>query len=262
MGRKSRSDGQGAFWSDLQTEEMPAKFEVSDTMPTRTDSYPQLRYMGNKYRLLPWIYDTLRKLEFKTALDAFSGSGCVAYLLKAMGKAVTTNDFLRFAHALSESTTANSTSRLTPAMRDALMEERPGHPSFIEDTFAGIFYTAPDLRFLDVVWSNLDRLPTQTHRSVALAALVRSCIKRQPRGVFTVSDPDKYMDGRRDLRISLREHFIESVEIYNSVVFDNGHKNRAFCGDIFQLEPRDFDLVYMDPPYVPRADDNCYVKRS
>ncbi len=22
-----------------------------------------------------------------------------------------------------------------------------------------------------------------------------------------------------------------------------------------------FDLVYLDPPYVPRADDNCYIKR-
>ena len=23
----------------------------------------------------------------------------------------------------------------------------------------------------------------------------------------------------------------------------------------------DVDLVYLDPPYVPRADDNCYIKR-
>jgi DNA adenine methylase/adenine-specific DNA-methyltransferase len=35
------------------------------------------------------------------------------------------------------------------------------------------------------------------------------------------------------------------------------------CGDVFALpaEAREVDLVYLDPPYVPRADDNCYVKR-
>jgi adenine-specific DNA-methyltransferase len=27
------------------------------------------------------------------------------------------------------------------------------------------------------------------------------------------------------------------------------------------LKPRDIDLVYFDPPYVPRSDDNCYIKR-
>ena len=32
-------------------------------------------------------------------------------------------------------------------------------------------------------------------------------------------------------------------------------------GDALSLEVGDVDLVYLDPPYVPRADDNCYVKR-
>ena len=48
--------------------------------------YPQLRFMGSKFRLLPWINDVLSDLRFETALDAFSGSGCVSYLLKTMGK--------------------------------------------------------------------------------------------------------------------------------------------------------------------------------
>lgn len=50
--------------------------------PERVTSYPQLRFMGSKYRLLPWIWDVLRDIEFDTVLDACSGSGCVAYLLK------------------------------------------------------------------------------------------------------------------------------------------------------------------------------------
>jgi DNA adenine methylase/adenine-specific DNA-methyltransferase len=51
------------------------------------------------------------------------------------------------------------------------------------------------------------------------------------------------------------------VAAYNRVVFDNGRANRACRGDVFEANDVGFDLVYLDPPYVPRADDNCYVKR-
>ena len=80
--------------------------------------------------------------------------------------------------------------------------------------------------------------------------------------MFTVAgDPECYKDGRRDLRLSIQEHFVESAAIYNEVVFDNGQPNEAFQADLSALDVGDVDLVYMDPPYVPRSDDNCYIKR-
>ena len=48
---------------------------------------------------------------------------------------------------------------------------------------------------------------------------------------------------------------------YNLAAFDNGRDNRVRHGDVFGWQPGRADLVYMDPPYVPRADDNCYIKR-
>lgn len=230
--------------------------------PERVKQFPQLRYMGSKYRLLPWLHEVLSQLEFDSALDAFAGSQCVSYLLKSMGKQVVSNDFLEFSRQIGLATIANASVRLLPEHCALLLEDRPSRDDFIERTFQGIFFTPEDLRFLDKVWSNLDRLPTPYHRALALAALVRSCLKRQPRGVFTVAgDPDRYKDGRRDLRLSLQEHFLESVEIYNRTVFDNGRGNKAVREDVFELDPEGIDLVYMDPPYVPRSDDNCYVKR-
>jgi adenine-specific DNA-methyltransferase len=80
--------------------------------------------------------------------------------------------------------------------------------------------------------------------------------------VFTVAgDPSRYKDGRRDLRLSLEEHFLEQIEVYNGSVFTNDRRNRALRRDVFDLDPRGHDLVYLDPPYVPRHDDNCYMKR-
>jgi len=91
---------------------------------------------------------------------------------------------------------------------------------------------------------------------------MRSCLKKQPRGVFTVSgDLSRYDDGRRDLRLSIEEHFPEQVEAFNRVVFDNGRRHVVKRADVFTLKPKGVDLVYLDPPYVPRADDNCYMKR-
>ncbi len=96
-------------------------------------------------------------------------------------------------------------------------------------------------------------------RAIVLASLTRACLKRQPRGVFTVRGLN-YDDGRRDLRLPLAEHFRESVAVFNDLVFDNGEENVAQRGDAFAVDAH-VDLVYMDPPYVPRADDNCYIKR-
>ncbi len=80
--------------------------------------------------------------------------------------------------------------------------------------------------------------------------------------MFTVAgDPEHYKDGRRDLSLSLREHFVEHVAAYNAAAFDNGRSNSSRRGDVFELSGVRADLVYLDPPYVPRSDDNCYVKR-
>ncbi len=225
-------------------------------------SYPKLRFMGSKHHLLPWIHQVIRQFDFRTALDAFSGSGSVAYLLKAMGKEVTASDFLNFSATIARATTANPGVRLSAEDVDALLRYNPAHRRFIERTFTGIFFNPDDLRFLDRVWGNLRKLSDPYKQALAIAALVRSCVKRQPRGVFTVAgDPEQYKDGRRDLRLSLREHFIEQVEVYHRAVFDNGQPNRAIRCDVLEPDPRKYDLVYLDPPYVPRADDNCYVKR-
>ena len=80
--------------------------------------------------------------------------------------------------------------------------------------------------------------------------------------MFTVSgDLSHYDDGRRDLRLSIEEHFIEQVEAFNRVVFDNGRRHIVKRADVFSRKPNGVDLVYLDPPYVPRSDDNCYMKR-
>ncbi len=230
--------------------------------PVAAYQYPQLRFMGSKFRLLPWIHRTVSELRFETVLDAFSGSGCVSYLFKAMGKQVSSNDFLNLSATVARALVENDKTRLSENDLETLLEYDPRHKRFIEQTFSGIFYTPEDLRFLDRASWNVRKFRSPHKQALALAALIRSCAKRQPRGVFTVAgDPERYKDDRRDLKLSIREHFIEQVAAYNRAVLANGYSNSARCGDIFTWNSGSPDLVYMDPPYVPRADDNCYINR-
>jgi DNA adenine methylase/adenine-specific DNA-methyltransferase len=228
-------------------------------IPDRAKAYPELRYMGSKNRLLPWLHGVFGTLDFETAADPFVGSGCVAYLLKCMGKRVVASDFLNFPTVIAKATVENSSYQLDgPAMKRLLKAPRKGR--FIERTFKGIFFSPEDLRFLDRICQNVEDLDNEYRQALARAALIRSCLKKQPRGVFTFSG-NRYDDGRRDLKLSIEEHFLEQVGKFNAVVFGNGRRHTVRRGDVFALPSRDVDLVYLDPPYVPRADDNCYMKR-
>ena len=132
---------------------------LASELPPRAKNYPQLRFMGSKHRLLPWLHQILGPVEFDTVLDAFSGSGCVAYLFKSMGKEVTTNDFLSFTSVLATALVENSDALLRPQDLERLLSEPPEHPRFIEETFGGIFFTPDDLRFLDQIWASSPALP-------------------------------------------------------------------------------------------------------
>ena len=76
-------------------------------LPAEVANCPRFHYMVSKFRLLPWIHETLSDLPFTTATDAFSGSGVVSYLLKAMGKQVRANDTLAFPSVLTAAAISN-----------------------------------------------------------------------------------------------------------------------------------------------------------
>jgi len=234
--------------------------ELSIAIPGIASAYPELRYMGSKHRLLPWIFEVLGDLDFHTVLDPFVGSGCVAYLFKCMNKRVFASDFLAFPVSLARATVENNKHVLDGPTMKKLLVRTKNVPTFIERTFSGIFFSSGDLRFLDRISANIQDLDHPHKRALALAALIRSCLKKQPRGVFTVGG-NRYDDGRRDLRLSIEEHFLEQVEAFNRIVFSNGQRHFVTQSDVFDLPARNMDLVYLDPPYVPRSDDNCYIKR-
>lgn len=225
----------------------------------RVSAYPRLRYMGSKYKLAPTLHDLFGRLGGETALDAFSGSGVVSYLLKAQGYAVTSNDFLAFPATIARATTQNSTVQLSDELVNEICGPAADDRDFIQWKFDGLFLSPGDRAFLDSAWSHIDRLDG-AERDVAVSALVLSAARKQPRGVFTFVGA-RYDDGRRDLRLPMADHFREAVSKYNRVVFSNGRQHETFVGDVANLPRRAWDVVYLDPPYAPPKDDADYMKR-
>lgn len=238
---------------------LAAPADQLDATIARVSGFPRLRYMGSKYRLVPYLAELFTDLAPKTALDAFSGSGVVSYTLKVLGSSVTANDFLAFPTVIAEAAIANQRVRLTEADVEQILSPSLDDRNFIQVTFDGLYFTADDRAFLDSAWSHVDKLRGRK-RALAVSALILAAARKQPRGVFTVTDL-RYDDGRRDLHLPLRQHFIETARAYNSVVFDSGQRCRAIQGDVFDLDPSGYDVVYLDPPYAPPRDDNCYIKR-
>lgn len=216
--------------------------------------------MGSKSAILNFIFDKLDKFECHSVLDAFSGSGVVAYEFKKRRKQVTTNDFLNFSYEICKAVIENSHEKLNEA--DIVKLQVPHHdaPTTVRDHYAGIYFTSEECYFLDSLWANITEMKSSYKKHLAIAAATRACQKRYPRGIFTVTG-NKGRDHRRDFKIDLPQHFVNAVESFNEAVFDNGIDNHAYCENIIDFGKTDFDLVYLDPPYWSPLSDNDYVRR-
>lgn len=222
--------------------------------------FPETKYMGSKQAILQPIMQEMAHIEFDSVLDAFSGSACVSYALKGMGKAVASNDIMRFAYHLARATVENNGERLTPSDVERLLKVNPAADDFIRTTFADLYFNEEDCAFLDSTYANIQTLDSELKKSLALSALCRACMKKRPRGIFTFTGR-KGWDGRRDLRLTMERQFVDAIRLFSASVFDNHRTNRAICGDVFETKGDGFDLVYIDTPYLSPHSDSDYTRR-
>ena len=226
----------------------------------RAARYPRIRFMGSKYKLAASLAAIFDSLPPGPAVDGFSGSGVVSYVLKATGRTVVANDHLAFAAALTEALVANNQATLTEREIESLCSPNADGREFISTTFEGLYFPARDHAFLDATWSHIADLQGGK-RALAISALCLAAARKQPRGVFTVTTP-RYDDGRRQMHMSLEALFREAADDVNNAVFATpAPASKSTCGDVFEIDPSEFVVAYLDPPYAPPKDDTCYIKR-
>lgn len=222
--------------------------------------YPQTRYMGSKQKLLAPIWNVVARFEPTTAIDLFSGSGVVSYMLKSQGIEVLSNDYLWMSSTFAKALVENNKITLDKKKALNLLLSAKDEDHFVATKFKGLYYEDIENETIDTLRANIKKVENEYERAIAMMALIRACTKKRPRGIFSYVG-HRYDDGRRDLQKSIKELFLEAVDVINQAVFDNGKLNRSVRGDALDLYSENPDLVYIDPPYYSKTSDNEYVRR-
>lgn len=220
--------------------------------------FPSTRYQGSKSKFVDWIWHEISNIPFHSALDAFGGTGSVAYKLKDEGKAVTYNDILPFNAIIGRAIIENSSIILENSELDDILTENPNiqYPTFIFDNFKDIYYTDDENHWLDVVRYNISRMNNTYKQAIAWFALFQACIIKRPYNLFhrknlyvRLSEVDRSFGNKKTWDTPFETHFRNFVLEANNSVFDNGAKNNVLNSDALTIQ-NSFDLVYIDTPYL------------
>ena len=229
-------------------------------LPPQVSAYPPTRFMGSKSKLLSEIWSVVAQFNVNTVVDLFSGSGVVGYMLKAQGKAVVSNDYMAMSATFTKAMIENNTITLPLEEAKELLVAHKESDHFVATTFKGLYYSDEENDLIDTLRTNIAAMKDQYKQAIAMTSLIRACLKKRPRGIFTYTG-HRYDDGRQDLKKSLAQQFLESVDSVNKSIFNNGKSNFSKHGDAMDLKVENADLVYIDPPYYSPLSDNEYVRR-
>ena len=220
--------------------------------------FPSTRYQGSKVKLANWIWESISDLDFGTCLDVFGGTGAVAYKLKQVGKQVTYNDVLRFNYYFGQALIENKEVKLSLGDVDWLLSRHADieYPTFVADTFHDIYFTDEENAWIDQTITNICHLKNPYKFALAFFALSQSCLIKRPYNLFhrknlymRLADVDRSFGNKSTWDKPFVEAFRSFVGEANRAVFDNGRDNRAMNFDACEV-PGDYDLVYVDSPYI------------
>lgn len=232
---------------------------------------PSTRYQGSKRRILPWIYENLKDLKFDTVLDGFGGTASVSYLFKLMGKTVTFNDILSSNYQTGLAFIENNSVKLNHSDIEFLCRENGfEYPDFIQRTFKDIYYLESENKWLDMISFNIKNLSRRykgdllrKKRALAFHALSQACLCKRPFNLFhrknlylRTADVKRNFGNKKTWDTGFSRLFNRFVEETSRKVFSNNRENIAVLGDIMRTKNKDFDLVYLDPPYT-RPNEKC-----
>ncbi len=233
--------------AELVTEELPA-----DQRPKYITNY-----IGSKQKLIDWIWKHTPE-DVGSVIDAFSGSGVVAYMYKTKGLRVIANDRLRYSYHAARAIVENSSVRIDEDELAALLADNLKAGTFVRDNFKGIFFAKGVHGVIDQIRANADKLEG-FKKDIALFALGKTCMSGK--GGFGHFSSSTDYGKRQDTPEEFRERFADNIARINALIFDNGKECKALNKDINEVLPEaKVDLAYFDPPYATEFSTTNYEK--
>jgi adenine-specific DNA-methyltransferase len=231
--------------------------------------FPTTRYQGSKRKILPWIYDNLKKLKFNTVLDGCGGSASVSYLLKRMNKSVTYNDNLKFNHTIGKALIENHTEIFTNEDVENLLNSNLESSDLINRIFKDVYYLENENLWLDAMSFgilNMNHYIGQVldyKKSIAYYALFQACLIKRPFNLFhrnnlniRTANVKRNFGNKATWEKDFSETFRNFITEANTMVFNSQRPCISLNESIFELPNINYDLVYLDPPYINREGTN------
>ena len=137
--------------------------------------FPKTRYYGSKKRILNWIYENLKDLEFETVLDCFGGTASVSLLFQAMGKHVAYHDALKSNSIsakvlLSGGISSIQLQKYEKFFRDIKIKKN----GYISKTFDGMYFTKTENMWLDGALEAIKKVKNSNDKMVMIFVMLTS----------------------------------------------------------------------------------------
>lgn len=247
-----------------------------------------ITYIGNKRSLLDFIKDAVDfvKTDLQkdklTCLDIFSGSGIVARFLKQHASFLAVNDLENYSRIINSCYLSNKSEidldRLKKLYEELILQTQKDLESseakgFISELYAPedeenvqagerCFYTPYNAHYIDAIRKNIDKLIPEDYKKFFIAPLLsQASVHANTAGIFK----GFYKNSKTGLGQfggngkNALSRICSKIELPFPVFSDHECKFKVFQKDANQLaiseelydslETKEYDLVYMDPPY-------------
>ena len=228
--------------------------DLSEEIVVETPKTEGIKYAGSKLKLLPHIFQLVRKVKPRTVLDGFSGTSRVSQALAWTGHRVIANDLSAWSKIFGMCYLLNPH---PPEHFQPLLDHLnalPGIDGWFTEHYGGEpnegrsrgkdFLKKPwqkhNTRKLDAIREEIDRLPiSDVERAVLLTSLILALDEVDS----TLGHFAAYLDDW-----SPRSYNKIQLKVPNLIPKPAAHA--VHQGDIFDLIPEvEVDLAYFDPPY-------------
>ena len=223
-------------------------------MAYKTTLINNRRYLGNKYRLLPFIRKVVDEHcdNVNVVADLFAGTGAVSSAFQ--DRVVITNDIL-YSNYISNYawfSPQEYEEQKIISLIETYNQSQVNTDNYMSRNFADTFFSKQDCRKMGYIREDIERKYKQgelNERERAL--LITSLLYAMDKIAKTCGHYDAYRKG---------VEFDTHLELYvPQAKHDNNLGNLCFNEDINVLAPRiEADLVYLDPPYNSRQYCDAY----
>lgn len=220
---------------------------VTENKTYKTASINSRRYLGNKYKLLPFITKVVSEecSDIETVADIFAGTGAVSSAFK--DKTIITNDLMYSNYICNYAWFGAETYNPEKIIEYVVNynAKKKCVENYMTRNFAGTYFSKEDCSKIGYIRENIERnYKRDKLNKRERAILITSLLYAMDKIALTCGHYDSYRKG---------VSFEDSLELYVPLVDVKNNQNQCFNEDANNLVKRiEADLVYIDPPYNSR----------